>query len=173
MIAVSIKFDPKIEFEKNYQEYLNSIFRFAYIKTNSQFEAEEITSDVFAKYWQELTKGKDIKNPRAFLYQCARNTVIDFYRKRGRSNVVSSEVVSEPIDENQNLEGHAQTALNMGQIINVLSSLKDEYQTIVVWYYLDELSIPEIARNLHKSEGAVRTTLSRAMEQVRAKVQKA
>ena len=173
MIAVSIKFDPKIEFEKNYQEYLNSIFRFAYIKTNSQFEAEEITSDVFAKYWQELTKGKDIKNPRAFLYQCARNTVIDFYRKRGRTDIVSSEIVSEPIDENQNLEGRAQTALNMGQIVNVLSSLKDEYQTVIVWYYLDELSIPEIARNLHKSEGAVRTTLSRAMEQVRVKIQKA
>ncbi len=173
MIAVSIKFDPKIEFEKNYQEYLNSIFRFAYIKTNSQFEAEEITSDVFAKYWQELIKGKDIKNPRAFLYQCARNTIIDFYRKRGRTDIVSSEIVSEPIDENQNLEGRAQTALNMGQIVNVLSSLKDEYQTVIVWYYLDELSIPEIARNLHKSEGAVRTTLSRAMEQVRVKIQKA
>jgi len=54
-----------------------------------------------------------------------------------------------------------------------LVSLKEEYQDIIIWYYLDDLSISEIAKMLDKSEGATRVMLYRALKTLRAVINKA
>lgn len=164
-------FDPKREFEKDYDQYLTSIYRFVYIKTSNQHIAEEITADVFTKYWAAI-QNKPADNARAFLYRIARNSVTDYYRKKGRYAFVSTDDAPEPIEETANLEDKADLSLDMGQIQIALSHLKDDYQNVVIWHYLDELTIPEIAKTLQRSEGAVRTLLSRALAEVREQVQK-
>jgi len=52
----------------------------------------------------------------------------------------------------------------------VLTNLKDEYQEVVIWHYIDDLSIAEIAKMLKKSEGAVRVTLHRALKAVKKEI---
>ena len=50
-------------------------------------------------------------------------------------------------------------------------NLKDEYQEVVIWHYIDDLSITEIAKMLKKSEGTVRVTLHRALKAVRKEIE--
>jgi RNA polymerase sigma-70 factor (ECF subfamily) len=48
-----------------------------------------------------------------------------------------------------------------------LTNLKDEYQDVIIYRYLDELSVPEIAKIMGKSEGTIRVLLHRALTALR------
>jgi RNA polymerase sigma-70 factor (ECF subfamily) len=80
------------QFSQIYDQYIEKIYRFVYLKVNSQETAEDITSKVFLKGWEAFQAPKEeIENPGAFLYQIARNAVVDHYREKGRSKVVSAD----------------------------------------------------------------------------------
>ncbi len=79
----------KKTFSAIYDKYINKIYRFVFIKVNSQEIAEDLTSETFLRGWEAYKKASNphrqkIDNPSAFLYQIARNLVIDQYREKGR-----------------------------------------------------------------------------------------
>jgi RNA polymerase sigma-70 factor (ECF subfamily) len=164
-----IEKDIKQQFSEVYDKYIDSIYRFAYIKTSSQLNAEDIASEVFTRYWQSLQKKTTIENERAFLYKTARNIVIDFYRKRGRTPETISTDTDFDIASNQNLQDEANTSLELGTIKNAISQLKDDYQNVVIWHYLDDMKIEEVAKAIGKSESATRMLLSRALKEIKEK----
>jgi len=113
---------------------------------------------------------KEIKNPRAFLYECARNSIVDFFRKNGKAQIISTDSLPEVIDETKSPEQLAQISNDMGQIIQAMSLLSHEQQEAIEWYYLEGLTIPEISRQLKKSDGATRTMISRGLDQIRKQI---
>ena len=70
-------------------------------------------------------------------------------------------------DLNDNPEEKTNITLEMEPVKKALQEIKDDYAEVVIWHYLDELTVPEISDILDKSEGAVRVMLSRALEKVR------
>lgn len=163
-------------FSKIYDQYIDKIYRFIFLKVNSQEIAEDLCSETFLKGWEALKKSQNpesnnrkIENPPAFLYQIARNLVTDYYREKGRTQVVSTE--STPVvDPREDLGEKAMLESDIDNIRTALVSLKEEYQNMIIWYYLDDLSILEIAKILDKSEGAIRVQLHRALKALRAAI---
>lgn len=168
---VFMSLNKKEKFSSDYDKYIDSIYRFVYIKVNSQYIAEDICSDIFTKYWKNIKNDKQIDNERAFLYKIARNTVIDYYRKKGITpNFVSSDDIKDTLKEDDKLEQNTDVSFDMQVILANVSNLKDDYQNVIIWHYLDDLSIKEIADALNKSESSVRMTLSRALSQLRKNI---
>ena len=183
------------DFSKIYDQYIERIYRFVFLKVNSQEVAEDITSEVFLKGWNAFKNRKSwlsnlffsqtsqtenqgaknnenleqIKNPQAFLYQIARNLVIDHYRSKGKKKMVSidfqeQEYNKEIEDQKNDLEKIVFLSLEIEQIRSDLANIRQDYQDIIIWHYLDDLSIQEIAEILNKSEQAVRVMLHRALK---------
>ena len=151
------------EFSRIYDQYIDKIYRFVYIKVNSREIAEDLSSDTFLRCWEKFRENPNkIENPQAFLFQIARNLVTDHYREKGRTKIVSADFVS-IIDPANNLEKISQINSDFDNIKEALANLNDDYQDIVIWRYIDDLSIPEIAKITNKTEGAVRVTLHRAL----------
>ena len=144
-------------------------YRFIFLKVSSQEIAEDLCSEVFTRGWESLKKGQKIENPQAFLYQIARNLVIDHYREKGRYKTVSADYV-EMADPRLALEEKAFLNSDVDNIKLALSDINENYREIIVWRYLDELSVPEIAKMLDKSETAVRVTLHRALKSLKTRV---
>ena len=157
------------QFSKIYDQYINKIYRFIFLKVNSQEIAEDLTSEVFVRGWDKVRTGEDIKNIQAFLYQIARNLVIDHYREKGRVRTISTEDVS-ILDPGPSLEEKAQLDSELGQVRFALAKMNEDYADVVVWRYLDHLSTSEIAKILNKSEGAVRVMLHRALKDLRGEL---
>ena len=162
----------KKQFGAIYDQCINKIYRFIFIKVNSQEVAEDLTSETFLKGWKAFKKASNphiykIDNPSAFLYQIARNLVIVYYRKKGRVQLVSTD--SDQIaDPRLDLEIRAVANSDMEVVRAALENINDDYREVIVWYYLDDLSIPEIAKITRKSEGAVRVMVHRALDSLRA-----
>ena len=51
-----------------------------------------------------------------------------------------------------------------------LQNLKGEYQEVIIWRYVDDLSISEIAKILDKPKGTVRVTLHRALKALKNEI---
>jgi len=163
--------DPRKDFSEIYDKYIEKIYRFIFLKVNSQDIAEDLTSETFLRVFESF-KTNNIENPQAFLYRVARNLVTDHYREKGRTQIVSADYVS-VVDPEENLEKKAILNSDMDNIRTALASLKREYQDVIIYHYLDELSIPEIAKIMEKSEGTVRVTLHRALRALRTIVNEA
>ena len=151
-------------FSQIYDRYIDKIYRFIFLKVNSQEIAQDLTSETFLRGWESFqAKNEEIENIQAFLYRIARNLVTDYYREKGRTQVVSAEFVS-IVDPRQNLEEKSLLNSDVDNIKRALASLKENYQNVIIWHYLDDLPIQEIAIMLDRSEEATRVLLHRALK---------
>ena len=161
------------EFAQIYRKNVQSIFRFIYLRTNSKEIAEDLTSNVFLRYWRFINSETSlVNNPRAFLYQSARHLLVDFYRRK------KSEPIKIHPDDQDNFESGERFKIidpiekieldeKTKKIQRALTKIKPEYQEILIWKYLDEIKTKEIAEILNKSEGTVRVMISRALKELR------
>ena len=158
-------------FGKIYDKYIDKIYRFVYLKVNTQEIAEDLTSEAFLKTWAVYQKkGKEIENIQAFLYKTARNLVVDYYRQKGKISIVPP-IDPLIIDPRCNLEEKAKLASDIEKVKESLSSLKEDYQNIIIWHYLEGLSVVEIAEMLGKTAPTTRVLLHRALKSLKEKVE--
>jgi len=160
---------PQKEFSKIYDQHLNKIYRFVFLRVDSSETAQDLTSETFARAWDKFKLQHlepKIKNWGAFLYQIARNLVTDFYRERGKIQIISAAYVADPASD-LDLEKMAVLSSEMRQVKAALSKLGEEQQEVLIWRYLDGLSTKEIAEILDKPEGTVRVIAHRALEALR------
>ncbi|MFH1643152.1 MAG: RNA polymerase sigma factor [Patescibacteria group bacterium] len=161
----------KQEFSKIYDEYIKKIYRFIYLKVSSEAIAQDLTSETFLKFWKSFQKrGSDIDNSSAFLYKIAHNLIVDHYKKREKQPSISIED-KQIADQNVNLEKGAILSSDMDTVKTVLADINSDYQDIIIWHYLDEFSIPEIALMMDKSEETARVTLHRALKSLKEKME--
>ena len=151
------------KFSQIYDQYIEKIYRFVFLKVNSRETAEDLTSETFLRAWESFEKGQEIENIQAFLYRIARNLVTDYYRKKGRTRIVSTEMFP-GADPRQNLEEKSLLESEIERIRLALTNLKEDYQNVIIWHYLDGLSITEAAQLLDRTEEATRVLLSRALK---------
>ena len=158
-------------FSKIYDQHIEKIYRFIFLKVNSQEIAQDLTSETFLRTWEKFRQGKGnpIKNPQAFLYQTARNLVIDHYREKGKVQTVSAELTP-IIDPRQNLEEKSLLESDLERIRMGLAKLREDYQNVIIWHYLEDLPIPEVAKMLGRTEEATRVLLHRALSALRQKL---
>lgn len=151
-------------FTEIFDRYHEKVYRFVYLKLPRKQDAEDVTAEVFLKVWEHIKFGKKITSLQAFLYQVARNLVVDFYRSKGaptesieEGEIVIADRADLSLEEKMALKG------DMARIEGALRKLKDVYREVIILHYLNELSLVEIARVIEKSPGATRVLLHRGM----------
>ncbi len=157
----------KEQFSQIYDQYINKIYRFVYLKVDSQEIAEDITSKVFLKGWESYQKDQSIKNINAFLYQIARNQVIDYYRERGRTKSFSADFIGQIADPNKSLYEKASVNSDIELVKSAIQNLKKDYQDIIIWHYLEDIPASEIALIIDKPVGTVRVMLHRGLNSLK------
>jgi len=161
--------DLNKEFIKIYDENIEKIYRFVFLKVGSQEAAEDLSSQVFVKGWDKFRTGKgEIQNPSAYLFQIARNEIADYYRKR-KFNTVSIEDY-QLSDPNLKVEQDFSQKSDLEIIKAKLTSLSEDHQNVLILRYLNDFSIKEIAKILEKQEGAVRVMIHRAIQELKEKM---
>lgn len=69
--------DIPVVFEHYYRELLSFLSR----KVSDRDMAKDLTQESFVRVYAAERSGSDIQNPRALLYQTARNLLVDSYRR--------------------------------------------------------------------------------------------
>ncbi len=160
------------QFSEIYDQYIDKIYGFIYLKVDSREVAEDITSKVFTRGWEAFkSQNSDIKNPGAFLYQIARNAVVDHYRDRGRTKVVSADASPEIADPGKDAQDKAILSADINTIKKSIQKLEKEQQDIIIWHYLEDMPIANIAELLNRPVGTVRVMLHRGLKDLKDIIQ--
>lgn len=168
--------NPKKKFSKLYDKYVDKIYRFVFLKVESQEAAEDVTSQVFSKGWSRFKKtgrkAEAIENPSAYLFQIARAEIANHHRKRAKFQTIQA-TTEQIADPELNLEEKSKLDSDFAAVKNCLAKLSTDYQDVLIWRYIDGYSNKEIAEILGKSRGAVRVMIHRALKELRATINKA
>ena len=157
-----------------YDHYITPIYRFIYLKTSSREEAEDLTHEVFLSAWRNMPSYKHKGFPfSSWLYQIARNKVIDHFRTRKIMAPIEEIVQSElDIPVLINTENDLDLALDLEKIKYAMQFLPEEHQNVIIMRFVEDMAPKEIAEILGKSEGSVRLVQHRAIRNLKSILQK-
>jgi RNA polymerase sigma-70 factor, ECF subfamily len=158
-------------FSQIYDQHVKKIYRFIYLKVSSVETAEDLSSEVFLRLYKYVQGSKpEIQNPQAFLYQIARNVIADHYRGQKVSVISIEKTTIELEDVGEKTRELSEISIEMDRIKQAISQLHGDYQDLIIWRYIDELTVPEIAQITGKTEENVRVGVHRALQSLKEKV---
>ena len=150
-------------FGQLYDAYMERIYRFVYFRVEDQQTAEDLTSQVFLRAWNNLDRFRLGGTPYlAWLYTIAHNAVIDHYRTRKVTTPLEDVRLSQP-DYAEVVENDIDFAVEMSSIKSAMRTLTDDQQQVLTLKFIEGMSNDEIARHLGKREGAVRALQMRGL----------
>jgi len=152
------------KFLKAYTEYGDAIFRFCLFHTRNRDIALDVTQETFTRTWQYLSEGKKIGQIRAFLYKVARNAIIDHSRKKKESSLDALLESGFDIDGGIDEKEKRFALLDGKQIIEKLPLLEEKYQEALLLRFVEDLSIPEIAKIVGETKNNVAVRVHRALK---------
>ena len=150
-------------FGQLYDAYMERIYRFIYFRVEDQQTAEDITSQVFLRAWNNLDRFRLGRTPYlAWLYTIAHNAVIDHYRTRKPTTALEDVRLSQP-DYAEAVENNIDFSVEMRSIKSAMQTLTNDQQQVLTLKFIEGMSNDEIARHLGKREGAVRALQMRGL----------
>lgn len=152
-------------FSPIYDMYADAIFRFCLFKTGDRDIAKDLTQDVFIKVFNHLKKGEQIKVEKAFVYMVAKNTVIDYWRKK---KIVREGDLPEGFMENISSPYKTDTLAEYTIFLSLLNKLSPVEREAIILRYVEDLSSKDMAHILGERENTILVRISRATAKLKA-----
>ncbi|MCF7820373.1 MAG: RNA polymerase sigma factor [Candidatus Pacebacteria bacterium] len=162
-------------FVELYSLYVDDVFRFVYFKLGHKEEAQDLTSSVFLKAWDYISKNSINKNKslKALFYKIARNSIADYYRQsKGGEFSLDHESFDLKVSSQMDVSSEVEAKLELERVMKLLNNLKDDYKDIIILRHINELSWEEISQATGKSKGNLRVLLHRALKALEAEDEK-
>jgi RNA polymerase sigma-70 factor (ECF subfamily) len=157
--------------EELYQRHRLTILSYIMQHVSSKEDAEDMLLEVFVTALESpILITLDERQQLAWLRRVALNKSIDYYRRSARRPAIPIEQTDETLYEEE-YHSPEQSLLRQEEITllrTYISSLPELQQEIIRLRFANDLRCSEIATHLNKSEGAVRTLLSRTLNILRA-----
>lgn len=152
------------EFLTTYREYGDAIFRFCIVKVSNQEQAEDMTQEVFIKFWQYLRDGKEITNARSLLYTIANNMAKDWYKKKKAVSLDDQlEVGNEPVAT----ESSPVTTAEYQEVLATIDTLEEGDREVLLLTHVEGLPPREIAELLDEAPNTISVRLNRATKRLK------
>lgn len=151
-----------------YDKYINKIYKFIYLKTSSQEIAEDITSEVFMKAMNSLSKFDTEKQNYSFqswIYTIAQNKVIDFYRTNKQTSDIQDYY---DLWEYKDFAWDIDNKDKLNEVMKFLDTLKPEQKEIMILRIWEDLSYKEISEITWKSQDNCKKIVSRNLKNIAA-----
>jgi len=154
-----------LAFGQIYELYFDKVYRFIYYRTNHQQTAEDLVAETFVRVWDKISAIHDTSSFNGWIYQIARNLVIDYYRSRKID--VDINILENVLEYDDNIVDRANLSFQQKKFLAVLDKLSSDEQLVIKLKFFDELDNREIAQMLGKTEGAIRVIQHRAINELK------
>ena len=154
-------------FTESFSEYGDAIFRFCMFKVSNIELAEDMTQEVFTRYWQYLRAGKNMTNTRSFLYTIANNLAKDWYKKKKVDSLDQKmESGSIPKDKNASPEEVA----SYQEVLDTIEDMEQKDKEVLLLRYVEGLDPKDIAEVLEETANTISVRLNRATKRLQQKL---
>lgn len=118
------------------EKYYPSIYQYCFLHIHDKECAEDITQEIFMKFFEALMKNTDIRKIRSYLYSISGNVIKNYYKKK-------KELLMEQLpDIAQNRLAEIDIRLDIEEAVD---RLPEEIKETAILFFFQELRQKEIA----------------------------
>lgn len=156
-------------FEQVMGSYMPMVYRIAFSRLGVAHDAEDITQDVFLKYYRADLTYNDEEHRKAWLIRCTINCTKSFATSAWFRHRASDEGL-ENMAENELFTGSDEALDRIEQQNSVMSAvmkLPEKYRMVIHLFYFEDMSVAQISKATGIRESTVKSQLSRARDMLR------
>ncbi len=155
--GVTLAVMTKEEFAQHVKSDTLPMYRLAYSILQNSADAEDAVSEAIVHAYEKLDTLKKADSFRNWILQIAANEAKKIYRQNKRTS---------PVEWEENLSPEFYDEHH--ELWDAVMQLDGGYRDVIVLFYYERCTIPEISRILECRQGTVKSRLHRAKEQLRA-----
>ena len=159
-----------MEVKQLWQGYSNQLQNFLLSKINNRSDVEDLLQEIFIKTHQNLNTVKEPEKVSAWLFQIARNTLTDYYRK-SRADTLrqkSQKIAEGAMLMDEEPQQYEQVRHELTKCIRpFLDQLPPKYRNAIEAVDLQGVSQKVLATKLRLSHSAVKSRVQRARHMLR------
>lgn len=155
----------KDAFEALFAEYSDVIYRFCLYKTSDAQVAHDLTQDTFLRLWKSMNSAGEIEKPKQYIYQIARNLVIDHYKKM---KSLSLDRLQEDGFEPRDVAASSDILAEISILREAIEKLEADYREVVYMRFVEGLAIEEISETLGISANLVSVRINRGKKKLQS-----
>lgn len=154
------------EFESLFRKYSDVIYRLCVYKTSKEDLARELTQETFLRLWKTISSNKRINRAKQYIYQIARNLIIDHYKSK---KTISLGELQEGGFEPASNESSAELMADVSILKDTINSLDKEFRDVVYMRLVEGMKVQEISEILNISENLVSVRINRGKQKLQEK----
>lgn len=158
-------------FSKLYDIFIDPVYKYVFYRVKDG-DAEDIVENVFLRVWENIRKYQLKKNMfSAWIFRIAHNLVVDYYRSVKDKAYEELDPQTPEHRREHNPIRNTENSLDQKILKMALAKIKKQYQDIILYKFVNELSNKEISDILGKSEGSLRILQFRALKALKRELE--
>ena len=163
LIEASQRQPPR--FAQLYERYFDRVYAFALTRTRDRAAAEDVTAETFRQAFENLPRFQWRGVPfSAWLFRIASNAAADYFKRAAREESLTDAAE----DQNDSWEARLIDIDTRARLFALVERLPKAQRRVLLLRFGQEQGIKDIAREMGRSEGAVKLLQHRAMETLRS-----
>ncbi len=163
--------DPA-RFADLYEVNFERVYAYVVKRVRDRAETEDVTAEVFHQALANLKRFEWRGIPfAAWLFRIAANLISDRWQRSGREVADEAEIESAQSEPGKISPAEIEAVERRATLFRLVETLPAEQRRVVVLRFVEEKSIREVAREISKTEGAVKQLQFRALSSLRARME--
>jgi RNA polymerase sigma-70 factor (ECF subfamily) len=171
LLIEAAQHDPA-RFADLYELNFERVYAYIVKRVRDRAETEDLTAEVFHQALANL-KGFEWRGIpfAAWLYRIAANLISDRWQRSGREVTDDSQIEAAQIELGKASAAEIEDVERRATLFRLVGTLPAEQKRVVIMRFVEEKSIKEVAREIRKTEGAVKQLQFRALSSLRARME--
>lgn len=151
--------------ERIVHEYYDEIYRYLYRKFGNSFDAQDVTQEVFVKFFSSIHSYSERGKLRNYLFKLAANASNDVFRKSVKS--VSLDEVTELQDISEGPAESAQRKDDKQAVRDALQSLPSFQRDVIILRFYHDMPFADIAKITDSNISSAKSRYRQGMEKLK------
>ncbi len=173
-----VKKGDDMAFQELMSRYTKHIFNFILQYVKSREEAEDVSQDTFFKVWKNMKRFKDGMKFKPWLFTIARNTALDYIKKKKAITFSSMENDEEDsfnfadtLSDTEPLPPELFARKELAtELSGAMSDLHPDHRSVLVMHYQEDMTFEEISEIMKKPMNTVKSWHHRSLSKVKNKL---
>jgi len=158
--------------EKCITDYGKDVYSFCLYMTRNKESAEDLYQQTFLVAWEKGELDEN-RNPKSYLISVAVNLWNNQKRKylwrKKKANIIyfQDEDLTQLISDTETVEETIVKQDEMELVRSLVNQLPDKMRIVILMYYMEEMSVDEIAKALHIPTGTVKSRMHQAKSRLK------
>ena len=164
-----------VSIEKYIEEYGKDVYSFCMYLTKNRFDADDLYQQTFLVAYEKGSIDSD-KNPKSYLITIAVNIWNNQIRKtmwrRKKADIIQydEDALERIEDKDRSIEEELIYKEEKNRIRKIVDTLPDKMRIVILMFYMEDMSIEDIAAALKIPAGTVKSRLFKAKKILKEKM---